>query len=286
MSSKTVSTVKNFWNRMTVPQRVEWCKEAEVGGQKGSLSADELDIDMIDSLSQVAIIISDKKETKMGKNNGEAAIEEATVTDAQEPTPEANKAKKNIMAAIEEKPAKKVKKTKAEKQVELGKEIANKKDKVKEGKVKKEKVEKKVEKVEKTEKTVAKGEKPANVAKAWGEATNMARYNMCKNAGVRTKFFRTEWVELAKEDKIKINVGDTSILTVRGKAGKVKAEKAIGDKSVKTAKTAKSTGGDLVGGGMDIKLKNIKDFGGGAILAKGIDGKGKEYVVFMAPKKS
>ena len=42
--------------------------------------------------------------------------------------------------------------------------------------------------------------------------------------------------------------------------------------------------GDLVGGGFGIKLKNVRDIGGGAILAKGVDADGQEYVVFMAPK--
>ena len=285
LTKSTIGEVKRLWTIMEVPQRTEWCVEAGIGGCKGSIDVDQMDIDMLEALSQVAII-EDKGEKKVVnkykvteadvQGDVQEAVIEEMPSDAQEMAPEANK--KDIIKGKEVR-ERKVKKTKAEKQAELGEAIT-----AKETKPKTEKPEPKAEKkpketVTKVE-TVAKVEKPVNVSKAWADATNRARINMCASVGVRKNQFRAAYGELNKEDKAAIVTGDLSILTYRGKAGKGNGK----PKAEKVGKAPKSGGGDLVGGGFGIKLKNVRDIGGGAILAKGVDADGQEYVVFMAPK--
>ena len=306
MSKSTISDIKRLWQMMAVPQRVEWCTEAGISGKKGSLEVPQLDTDMIESLSQVAIIVekgdvkmvtkNNKKETE-NQETQEAIIEtpegeEVVIEEpeAQETTPEANKAKTKDVFAGKTKKEPKVKKTKAERQAELGKKMKEGKPKAEkkteEKKVtKKDKPEKKSEKVEAKVEKVETTEKPTNASRAWAEATKSARFNMCASVGVIKNRDAFDWADLSKEEKLKIAAGDMSILTYKGEKGKKTRADGGAEKAPKISKAPK-TGGDLVGGGMDIKLKNIKDFGGGAILAKGVDGKGTEYVVFMALKKS
>jgi len=320
MATKTtVASIKSSWNKLTVPERVLWCTEAGIGGVKGSLDVNQIDIDMFEALSQTALsglneIGEDVMTSKTAvKHEAELELPETEAQETQVDVPEANKAKDIF-----------------------GGETVKKDGKKKVKSVKENKVEPEQEPVKEKKKPVAKppvkqSKPPMLFARQWNLATKRSRTELLTSVDCRANQANKEWSDLDKEDRQSIAKGDYAILDVTPvskpketptevkpvthvtKNDDIKkpdnwdemtaGQKAWYTRMARAGQATTPSGNDKVQKAKkitqkdrmidpdakltDINLKNMRDMSGdgSAYLATGYGNNGLTYVVFVARKR-